>query len=123
MKRIVNAHLTIPIEIDEKGSIKLLNEYTQTTVSEFDGIFKPRDNMYQKIMDFLKQQQQQLQQPNVATHKPVAATQPQEPDQLIQEPTDTTPIIVLNKSVMRKPRQNQTFKTANLGHQLTRKRM
>ncbi len=103
MKRIVNAHLTIPIEIDEKGSIKLLNEYTQTTVSEFDGTFKPRDNMYQKIMDFLKQEKKQIQDQSTA------ATQEQDP--LMQEPTDAVPIILLNTSSLKKPRQNQTFKT------------
>lgn len=92
MKRFVTAHLTIPIEIDEKGGIKLLNEYTQTEITAFDNVFKPRDNMYEKIMDYL--------------HK-------LPPDPMEIEPADKSVYMTIRPSGMkvRKKSANQTFKT------------
>ena len=94
MKRIVNAHLTIPIEVDENGVINLLNEYTQTYITAFSGELKPRDNMYQKIMDFLKQ----------------PAETPVTEDPVTEDPV----YMVLKKSglkVRKRHAANQTFKT------------
>ena len=110
MKRIVNAHLTIPIEVDENGTINLLNEYTQTYITAFSGELKPRDNMYQKIMDFLKQPADP-----VAAEDPVtnSVTNSVTEDPVAEDPVTEDPVcMVLKKSGLkvRKPSESQTFK-------------
>ncbi len=114
MKRIVNAHLTIPIEVDENGTINLLNEYTQTYITAFSGELKPRDNMYQKIMDFLKQPADPVAEDPVAAEDPVtnSVTNPVA-DPVAEDPVTEDPVcMVLKKSGLkvRKPSESQTFK-------------
>ncbi len=56
MSRYVMAHIQIPILVSETGKIEVLNEYTRTEISGLDKLpAKPADdNMYAKIMDFLR---------------------------------------------------------------------
>jgi len=122
MKRIINAHLTIPIEVDENGVINLLNEYTQTYITAFSGELKPRDNMYQKIMDFLKQETAVA-----VTH--VASDVASNVASNVASTDEEDPVyMVLKKSGLhvRKRSNNQTFKTygktnGRSGNQWTRR--
>lgn len=56
MSRYVMANIKIPILVSETGKIDILNEYTQTEISGLDKLpaSPADDNMYAKIMDFLR---------------------------------------------------------------------
>jgi phosphoenolpyruvate-protein kinase (PTS system EI component) len=56
MKKYVLANIKIPILVDENGIFDLLNEYTQTEITHLNNLptIDEEDNLYKKIMEFLK---------------------------------------------------------------------
>ena len=147
MKRYVTAILKIPIEIDEKGMINMMNDHTQSTITEFDAnsLSQPKDNVYRKIMDYLKEHPEPPLHKSVETplnksvetplqksvetplHKSVETPLQKSVETPLQKSVEDEPVFMVlsnEEQKIRKNKQNHTFKTYSLSNtvqQLTRR--
>ena len=65
MKRYVLANIKIPVVINENGLFDMLNEYTQTEITSLNELpaIEGEDNLYKKIMEFLENKKDDLEEP------------------------------------------------------------
>jgi len=65
MKRYVMANIKIPVVINENGLFDMLNEYTQTEITSLNELpaIEGEDNLYKKIMEFLENKKDNLEEP------------------------------------------------------------
>jgi hypothetical protein len=65
MKKYVMANIKIPVIINENGLFDMLNEYTQTEITSLNELpaIEGEDNLYKKIMEFLENKKDDLEEP------------------------------------------------------------
>ena len=59
------ANIKIPVVINENGLFDMLNEYTQTEITSLNELpaIEGEDNLYKKIMEFLENKKDNLEEP------------------------------------------------------------
>ena len=59
------ANIKIPVVINENGLFDMLNEYTQTEITSLNELpaIEGEDNLYKKIMEFLENKKDDLEEP------------------------------------------------------------